>query len=385
MDNSQKNNSQKNNSKWSAGYIVIYIIFVLIIIVIVQIMTIRSSYAPLYDWWDGNGGKQYDKFFNLSLITTANESKIFFWGADLLFGTAENSISIPEINFFLNRIFPYTKSADPNNTNPLRFVMPRHVAENIEFSLADDDKWFTNFINKGYSFNQETYPYDETIPLTYDSSTGGRKVVNGKVGVYPSPNSPNEWITLFKEWGSPDWSIPLGKNFNLPNGSDPKNTPLTPAEVQNHLTSWNDIATHPDNFLARYGIMYDAPLVVAFANGQYNDPSNTSAKIDANALKNLTNGHVPGAPGGWMGYLLGMKSGDTSADQYVNYLYTSYTSTLPKPDAKAKDCNNASNIVSASTTGIGIASTAAFAPEFAPLFIILGLAAGIGAGLTNGC
>ena len=398
-----KNIKKSNGFHWSAVYIILYIIILSVIIVIFKIINIRTSYSPMFQWWNGNGGKQYDKFFNLFGIMASYDSKIIYTITNL-FGSIFNSINRSQIIFLVDRIFPLIKSFDPNNRNYSRFVTPRHIASDIRFSLQDDDKWFTDFFKKGYDHpDGNHYLFDELIPLKYvdsgrkDSDNNiiyDREIINNKVGIYPSPLANKDWQYLFEEWGSGKWVGEAGRsNFLIPDKNNPvyKNGTVK--------LNWLDYEKHPDNFFSRYGIGPDSPLLVSFVNNGYSDPNQPGVFIDATALKTLINGHSPSTPGGWIGYLQGMESGITSANTYKNFIDSEYLAVDPSqgPDAaNTSTCDTAaevSNWTSALSQGAGIGGMAAFLPAAetigsfllgpAGIFLGLGVAIFLSSGITS--
>jgi len=388
-----KKNSQVQPFRWTSGNIIIYIVILIIILIIFKIITIKANYSPMFQWWNGNGGKQYNNFFNLFAVMASYDSNFIYLICNL-FGTLYTNISRSQILFLANRIFPLTKSFDPNNTNSSRFVTPRHIASDIRFAYIDGDKWYNNMIDKGTYYNkndQNYYPYDENITLQYtvndkDPTIFYRTVVNGTVGVYPSSQDLQGWRMLFQEWGSGPWKIRGdGSNFQVPM-FDEKTAP----DVKKN---WFDNCqnTHPDNFFARYGIAPDSPLVISFVNGSYQDPAQSGVVIDSTSVKNLINGHSASTPGGWIGYLEGMQSSSISYDMYINFIDSEYLSVDPSKEPGAgnlSSCDQAGNVISASATGLGIATGGAFLwpaagtvgwiPFIGPILLMV---AGIGLGI----
>lgn len=391
-----KKNSQVQPFRWTSGHIIIYIVILIIILIIFKIISIKANYSPMFQWWNGNGGKQYNNFFNLFAVMASYDSNFIYLICNL-FGTLYTNISRSQILFLANRIFPLTKSFDPNNTNSSRFVTPRHIASDIRFAYIDGDKWYNNMIDTGIYTNvnypDQSFTYDETIPLTYnvdstkDPPVFWRKTTdNGTVGVYPSPNDTESWKMLFQEWGSGPWKIRGdGSNFQVPMIDDK----TAPTVKKNWFDNCQN--THPDNFFARYGIAPDSPLVISFVNGSYQDPTQPGVVIDQNSVKNLIDGHSASTPGGWIGYLEGMQSSSISYDMYINFIDSEYLSVDPSKEPGAgnlSSCDQAGNAISASATGLGVATGGAFlwpaagavgwVPFIGPVLLIL---AGIGLGI----
>ena len=264
------NNKIISDSKfhWKAGYIILYICLLIIIIIILKIVSIKRTYSPTFEWWNGNGGANYTKFFNLFAVMSSYDSIIFYY-ISKLFGNLYNQISRPQIIFLVNRIFPLMVSDLPDNANRSRFVLPSHIAKDIKLSKGDGDKFYNDFLkNQKYTnpVSGISYSYDDSLTLKYDYTNKThptRTVVNGKVGVYPGPSasSSNDWKSLFIEWGITEW-IPYKDSPDF----------LTPKMDEDNAKAWLDTTTRPDNFLARYGIMPDSPLIISYINNAYNDP-----------------------------------------------------------------------------------------------------------------
>lgn len=381
----KNNNTQTiSDSKWKAGHIVLYIFLLIIIIIILKIVVIKKTYGPTFEWWNGHGGANYTKFFNLFAVMSSYDSILFYY-VSKLFGNLYNQITRPQIIFLVNRIFPLMVSDLPNNANLSRFVLPSHIAKDIKLSKGDGDKFYNNFLkNKYYTnpLNKQIYSYDDTITLTYDYSDTTntppiptRKIVDGKVGVYPGPSAAasNDWKSLFQEWGVKEW-LPYkdSPGFLIPT--------MTPVTV---VSDWLNTTARPDNFLARYGIMPDSPLIISYINNAYNDPR-TGLKLDAACFTNLIGGNSPSLPGGWISYLNGMESSSISADEYTNYIYSKYLTTNPADTGgDTSVCDVAGNDISGAITGVGIASMAAFAVALGPATMFAFVAAGIGLGVAQ--
>lgn len=364
----------KNNSgfHWNTGSIILYIIILIVILVIFKIISINANYSPMFQWWNQNNGKQYNKFFNLFGVMASYESKFLYYISNI-FGSLFNTINREQILFLANRIFPLTKSSTGND--PSRFVTPRHIANNIEFSFIDGDKWFNDFLKNKKYVNPKTgeyYSYNENIPLSYTVDQGDdpddptkfyRNVDESTqtVGIYPSSIDREGWRMLFQEWGSGKWKIrsPDDPNFRVPEFNQD-----TAAQIEkNWFTNCEN--QHPDNFFARYGIAPDSPLVICFVNGSYQDPAQPGTKINSNSFKNLIN-NTNNTPGGWIGYLEGMESSSISEDDYINFIDSKYISIDPSKSpgsGNLSTCDSSTQVTNwtnAAATGGGIAGMAAF-------------------------
>jgi hypothetical protein len=389
-----KKNSQVQGFRWTSGHIITYIVILIIILIIFKIITIKATYSPMFQWWNGNGGKQYNNFFNLFSVMASYDSNFIYLICNL-FGTLYTNLSRAQILFLANRIFPLTKSFDPNNTNSSRFVTPRHIASDIRFAYIDGDRWYNNMIDTGVYTNikypNQSFKYDENITLTYkvddkDPTIFWRQTTNnGTVGVYPSSNDLQGWRMLFQEWGSGDWENtagPASPPFFVPNFD--KDTSKVPKVNDEWFIDCEK--NHPDNFFARYGIAPDSPLVISFVNGSYDDPNESGVVINANSVKNLINGHSASTPGGWIGYLEGMQSSSISYDMYINFIDSKYLSKNPAKEPGAgniSSCDQAGNIISATSSGVGLGSAGLFLLESNPVTAVFVMLIGASLGIAQ--
>jgi hypothetical protein len=299
------------------------------------------------------------------------DSMIFYW-ISTIFGTLNTQIDRAQIMFLVNKIFPLTVT--PGISQITQFVLPRHMAVSIQFTRGDNDLWFNNWLDyKGYD-DQSFLQYNKLEEPTPNAK--GEKIYtvldsdrivdpsSGKIGVYPAPHDTDNWKCLFIQWGAKTWHTE--KNGTL----------MVPALPGDEVIEWLNCKDHPDNFLARYGILPDCPLVVAYLYGSYNDP-NTGLKLDAISFQNLIGNSNPG---GWVGYLNGLYKSDINYDEYVSMLYTTYAIRvdIPKPKAKTSaDCDKSANALSSVSAGLGPVGIAVMLTWPANL-----LFAGIGLGLA---
>ena len=288
--------SSSIQSFWTPTNIILFFLCFIVLFIITKIISIKNAYSPVFQWWNSNGGDKYSKKLNMFAVMSSYDSYIFYLFSSL-FGTLTNQIDRSQINFIVNRIFPYTVTTGIEKIT--QFVLPRHMVESVLFKRGDNDKWFNAWLDKT--------KYDPDSLLIYDFTTDPPTKIpdpNTKlIGVYPSIQDRQAWKQLIKEWGAKTWIQSGDKSsFEVPS--------LPSDEVKN----WLNYDIRPDNFLARYGILPDCPLVVTYINNYNQDPL-TGLKLDPQAFANLIGGENVG---GWIGYLNGSKSGDMSSDDYFN-------------------------------------------------------------------
>lgn len=328
----------------------------------------------MFDWWNNNGGNLYDKKFNLFAVMSSYESYIIYLGS-LLFGTLTNQISRGEIIFLVEKIFPLTYISGMSEIT--QFVLPRNITESIQFARGDNDIWFNKWLDDN-GYNDQAYlRYDIPDPnpdnnlkpnangeITYISKTRIVDPNTNTIGVYPSVTDRVAWKYLFVEWGAKTWVTEKNSSF------------LQCSMTPDDQSEWFSYEKHPDNFLARYGIMPNCPIIFAYINNAFNDPD-TGLKIDANAFEHLITG-------GWIGYLNGVQNSSFSEDDYVNLLYTDYAINIniPKPKVSPSDnCDTGTNIISSISTAVGPLGLAFLLPFPANLLVAAG---SIGLGIAQG-
>jgi len=333
------------------------------------------NYKPMFEWWNNNSGNLYSKDFDIFAIMSSYDSIIFYWISSI-FGTLNTQIDRAQIMFLVNKIFPLTIT--PGISEITQFVLPRHMVVSIQFTRGDNDLWFSKWL--------DDTGYDDQSFLTYNSipepkpNDKGEIIYNTadivriadsrtkKIGVYPSPNITNDWLYLFVQWGAKTWM------------KEKDGTMLVPSLPPDEATEWLDCEKHPDNFLARYGIMPDSPLVVVFLSNLYNDPR-TGLKLDAIAFKNLIG---VSNPGGWVGYLNGLYKSDINYDEYVSILYTTYAIRvdIPKPKASTSaDCDTSANALSCIGTAMGPIGVGVMG---GPIGLAIGCFVGLGLAIWQG-
>jgi len=329
--------SGENKKKMSSGVtIILYIVLLIVLWYAIKVFEIRMAYKPVFDWWSKYDGDKYDvSIFN---IYAAYNNWLLYYLSRLSTSPA-NTLNLVEIRFFVSSIMQYTYWVDDDGRGN-GILMPPHIAESAMLKpgqgIQDFDDWFHK---GGYSMEK---PWD---PKT-----------NPK-GVYPDPGSIPNWRTKIANWAgySGDKAGDLGGVFWkdiqgmwMPN----------PDEADTWIQEWVKTDRHPDNFIARTGIMPDSPIIVAFINGKYNDP-NTGLVLDAKAFRDVLGDKTENL-GGWLGYLKGMEGSGLSSDLYWTSLYTTYS---VKPNPPPGSCGDSAGgwlgaIGSALGAGVGVGALA---------------------------
>ena len=181
------------NFKWNAKTISIYIFLLIFILILFKLITIKLNYKPIFSWWNDNSGNLYSKDFDIFAIMSSYDSIIFYWISSI-FGTLNTQIDRAQIMFLVNKIFPLTIT--PGISEITQFVLPRHIAQSIQFKRGDADLWFTEWLESKKYDDQSFLEYENLIEPTPNDQ--GEKIyivlpvrivdpLTNKFGVYPAP------------------------------------------------------------------------------------------------------------------------------------------------------------------------------------------------------
>jgi hypothetical protein len=303
-------NPIKSVENLTPSKIALYLLYLFIAYTLYYLISIRLVYKPIFDWWKINGGSKYDKDVPLFAMMTAYYAPSYIYYITKLSGTFIEGLTKAQMEFLVGTIIPHLYMIDKDGKES-GFVKPRHIAEDIKFRPGDNST-FDDWYKKGYGVNG--IPYNIDLPLTYPDKTSVPVTVDNHVGVYPDASNRVDWTKKFAEWGV--------------KGMIPRTDMQIPDVTDAVAKEWFDFKKHPDNFLARYGILPDSPICVFFTNGKYDDEA-TGMKLDTEAFKDLIRGKVTQNASGWVGYLNGM--GDNSSQDILNTTLFSRYATKQKP------------------------------------------------------
>jgi hypothetical protein len=335
------------------------IMMALIITYIIQYITILNLYKPLFQWWSDNGGKKYYKFFNMMTVATAKQNTIMYY-INGLRGGPLNKINITQLQFLIGRIFPFMRFLDENKQQE-GILTPKSICETVLLSPNDGDQMFDNWFRnatrgaddmsikeganlvytKSGPIHSDIVPGNTYYVYTFTPNTGDESKVSG---IYPkSPRDTKNWTGLILEWLGPNWGVAPDATKTIDQ--------FVPLTAEPDYTVWmKDGKGRGDNFLARYGIYPDSPLVTYFCNGRY---STQGMKIDSTAFINLIAPQGASIAGGWIGYVNGL--GDENNDTLSQILFSKVDYPIPKNLPTCTPPDYGKGVMSAVSSFLGIA------------------------------
>lgn len=327
---------------------IIYLLLFLILYILIKILQVKITYRPIFEWWNSNGGNSY----NISIFNIyAAYSDWITYSISRFNSSPVNTLSIAQNKFFVEKLMKYSYWTDENGKGS-GILMPVHIAKSVKLELGQGIEDFDLWYKAEGIWEYNTLPKNND-PWSKDKNPNG---------VYPEDNDISGWKEKIANWaGSTSekfWTHDNQSNLLIPNVEN--------ANIW--IEEWQKVDNHPDNFIGKCGITPDSPLIIAFINGKYNDPK-SGIILNAQSFTDLLTG-------GWINYLQG--SSNLTFDQYVNFLYTSY-SVLPNPPPKSCGDSASSGIAAwgtAITTALGIGLMAVFAPAAAPGLIASAVVAG---------
>ena len=348
------------------------LLIILIVWIIMSYITIRLNYKPTFDWWITNNGKQYDKYFSVFSLVAVSYSSILYYLSSI-FSAPIYKLNIDQYRFINAEILPYLRyTNDSGKQNGL--LTPKSLCETVLLSTDDNDDLFNNFLRLGRVIDKR-YSIKTTEPLTYTRSKDSTTTTDGKIyytytvntikddstttGLYPV--STEDWKGLIGEWMGDDWAWVYSSTSNF----------YSVQSIKDGATyeKWFENKTgRGDNFLARMGIIPQAPLVEAFINGVYNIDS---LELDATAMSNLIGGKGQN-DGGWLGYLQGLSKDDL--DTYTNIIRSKLNVPEDPPTPPCTPNNPRKGLAAAGTSILSGITSMAFVSENPVAMVVIGLA-----------
>jgi hypothetical protein len=329
------------NLPWYVKYFFMAI-YVFVVIVIFLMLNAILQNQTKRKWWNGNGGKKYNKVFSINLLA---QYRSFTLGYSIwsLFVPVPAHIPGPgAAEFIINLISAFAKLSKEDN--PQYFMLPIHVCENIAVGTVTPE------MNQKYT--SYVWPQAATdaglgnnTPWSFDPTTGW-------------PNNQASWKKLLYIWGVPSSS---GEERG-----DSKRLDLAAWQAE-------------DNFLySCYLLPGDTQFIYSFMWGTSSGPDGDTLWYPESfsqcvGLNPVTVQNVDYS-GGWWGMVkYGLGTDSPSLGLLYNYLYASYTYTLP--NANQKCTGGQVGWAVGSSVAAGLATAAGLAAFVNPFTWPVGIAA----------
>ena len=139
------------------SYMVLSGIIILCVYLIMTYVSLRLKYKPLFDWWNQNGGKEYNKLFNVMTLVSSKNSALLYYIENYIFTAPLARATNSGLIFILTQLIPLSTYVDSDGTfqgviTPrclCESVLPKYGGHDIDFNTAID----TNKISRGGLFN----------------------------------------------------------------------------------------------------------------------------------------------------------------------------------------------------------------------------------------
>jgi len=392
----------KTSQSW-LGFIAVWSVWALILFLAVKLLVIWMNNRPLLKWWqDGDKTKRFNNIISLWLILSYTQGNYFLYGIQSLFLAPAVQLSKAQIYFIEGSLFPYQTYLDPVTNKPGGILTPTQLCGSVLLHPNDDDANTPGFVAwlKAHPDRKQgpTGAQDSSFFLTFKGpNLVNNKTVSGhtlydfdatpikdtdKFGVYPCSSSTctTAWQGCIQAWLNGGIGAQQEKKWYWTQDANSVwyTIPINPDDPDNYK-AWFDVEAQPDNFLARYAIMPESPLVVYFANGTV---TSGGVKADPIAFENLVSN------GGWVGFLNGLGSAASLDD--IKALCFAKVDLKAIPPLKPCDQNKplTSTLAGASAFGSSM-MMAFFAPEAQiPIFaasLLMGALSATSAAVSKSC
>lgn len=324
----------------------------LLIYLATQALRIFLSHRPIFDWWNSNQGPLYHNYFSLFLLLGQFEgSGLLNWLLSIT-RPPNSLLNKSQVIFITKNLFPFLLLPNPlDPTTQIGILTPKQLCKTVLLHSDDGDKLFNDWLKnasplrkqgataleEGFYLKFQEFTGDESSPTRdYTNKQQWLPSPNSNAyGVYPKPDDRQSWMGCFQAWANGG----LGKPAKFIWYRDADNQNVWALQAKHDLQLQDDDLDlwykQPDNFLGRYAIRMNSPLVTFYITGlaylkkQY-------VSLDANALTDMLGQNSDLDPGGWLGMMQGR--GDVSADDIANFLYTEidFARVPPDPPTKCK-------------------------------------------------
>ena len=346
-----------------------------------QALRIRVENRSLFSWWNGNEGGKYSRYMSLFMLLTFYQgSQLLYWLISALKPPAFQ-LTKSNIAFLSGTLLSYIRL--PSIEDPKKqtgILTPKQLCQTVLLHNGDGDdlfdQWYADSKNRrlqGDVANDPDYALTfPDVPVAEDDKskdfTGSYQAIQkhvGYYGVYPSAKDTTSWMGCIQAWANGGlFKTRVAYKWYLVKGGDiyvllPNEKVSPPFDSAKDPSMWFD--DQPDNFLGRYGIKMDSPLVTFFVAGKAYVKNVPTDQVNPESLYHLIGEDFSDDnPGGWLGFMYG-KGPDTAADAFYNELFTS-VDAQKAPPSDPRTCNALNN----GLKGAGVAALSS-APMLLPL------------------
>lgn len=331
--------SRKNKQHYRNAEIAIFIV---VVIILLQVLLPIVSYSKWFQWWRDNNTDNKYNCLPLSLMAFYNSNTLMY-NMVKLFTLRQNQFDHDWYIYFISGIM----ESQAVGIVPGGLCTPRSLCE----SLLPDTVSITMREVNDYNNAEAKQNLQIKIPTWLGSTEDGNKKFKLTVPkwLYDVKTQGVTWREVLIGWGA---AGTVDKKTNTYKqeiwfsaiGDDPQTSRL------------NNTAKFPCwmNFLAKWGIPGDAPVITAYISGQSADDQGDLFKTLLNPLLGVKSSNLSG--GGWLGYL--REGGDFNGRGLAEanrQLYSQDQKVKPKflPPDKSQQCNPAD--LATGTINMGLA------------------------------
>ena len=358
---------------------------ILAFLAILAVFAIQSAFTLWYlnrdviAWWQkGAALKTYNRYMSIWLVLSQGQGSVILTAILRIFYSPSAPLTTGQMVFMRQKLLVLRRYVDPKTQMQKGILTPSQLCDSILLYTDDQDDAFDAWLKAHPSrktgprlhrvtdfdlaFDAPTNTNPDGVTFTdYTGHAQPLKKGGTDYGVFPGidPNNFANWKGCIQAWANGGLMAKRGDRksfymwtFNTGFVEDAGADMLVLKDVNNvnDESAWWDATSQPDNVFARYGILFNSPLIIAFIN-QKAYFSGVNYHFDAQAFNNLVGAAKSGDDaGGWVGLLKGF--GDKSEDEFQSLCFRSVdmrASSLPP----GPPCNTALNVGAAVATAIG--------------------------------
>lgn len=338
----------------------------LVLFVATSLFNLWVANRELIAWWyQGSKNQPYHRYMSIWLVLAQSAQGLTALLLLLqVFYSRNTTLTTAQANFMRQKLFPLRRRTDAK-AEQVGILTPDQLCDSVLLYADDQDLAFDAWLETASPKRRAGTRRDKddpakSAPLTFEAIqpsttaqglsywdyTGHAQPLKGEAaaevfGVFPSYRVAGfvDWRGCIQSWangglararaeGASSFAAPLRSHWVWMQNGGPPGAPGADMLVLKDLlgqedeSAWWDIEAQPDNFLARYGVRMNSPLVIAFVN-QKAYFEGVSYDIDATAFSNLVGANESGSSaGGWVGLLKGFSDEKTS-DDFQNLVFRS--------------------------------------------------------------